>query len=482
MATQAQQSAYNKLLDDYSTLTGFGYGSEENRSTPPEIRMANERIPNFYGLVVLPTGEVVDQRQHKGKSWVNKMVSQVAPVMKYVPQAIGAMLTYGASVAAAAGAAASAGEATIEEALTALASEGYEVGDLAAAVAGLQAEGYQIAAGTTIEALSESGALSALNEMATSNLPTSVPEGLTETAPEVAQGAEAVSKVSDVTQLAKEAGMSTSQATEAMNALTDMGYDLSGVDAVTKVGFLGKVASALSSGSTILDAVKLAATLTPVIAGAFADTGDVTATQTQTTSKLPEYTKATAEDTWNQFVDDFFGTGNNKSLEDRIKEDTAYSKSLSDTYVNATSQAMKPYTDLLTSQLSQSQAGQGLFTPTNITFSGGQGGASGNLFSFVPKSNMAQANQQQTTAQNLANTNAGLAELANTQGQQYMPNQAANLYSDKLQELMKYLQSGTQTTTGSATTGGSDTWTNILKGLTTAAQVANTIYPWQKTA
>jgi len=83
--TPIQQQIYDYYKWAYSGgLSGFGYTGTE----ATQITMSDARIPDYYGLVILPTGEVVDQRRVSGHTFFGDLLGVVAPAI------MGAIATY----------------------------------------------------------------------------------------------------------------------------------------------------------------------------------------------------------------------------------------------------------------------------------------------------------------------------------------------------------------------------------------------------
>lgn len=141
LRTPEQWSAYNQLAENAATLTGFGYGAGDDKDQSfTDVAMADKRIPDFYGLVILPSGQVVDQRRYEGKSGFNKFMT---PIVPYIMAAGAAAATGGASglgtaAAGAAGGIASSGirgGSGLE--MTAGGVGGYVGGELAGTIGGM---------------------------------------------------------------------------------------------------------------------------------------------------------------------------------------------------------------------------------------------------------------------------------------------------------------------------------------------------------
>ena len=125
MPTEAQQNAYNELLASFR-LGGFGM----NPDTP--ITMSEERIPDYYGYVILPDGEIVDQRSPStGGGWLNDIMQAAGQALPYVGAAMAGLgVAQGAglvgNLGAGAGASASTAGMTDAEFAAALAAGGTE--------------------------------------------------------------------------------------------------------------------------------------------------------------------------------------------------------------------------------------------------------------------------------------------------------------------------------------------------------------------
>lgn len=87
MPTSAQQAAYDEWVNLFQNKSGFGINPET------QIVMADAAIPDYYGITILPSGEVVDQRRITGGNFVSKYIN---PVMQVAGQAlpyVGAAMT-----------------------------------------------------------------------------------------------------------------------------------------------------------------------------------------------------------------------------------------------------------------------------------------------------------------------------------------------------------------------------------------------------
>lgn len=208
------------------------------------------------------------------------------------------------------------------------------------------------------------------------------------------------------------------------------------------------VAGTTAGGITYGDILKGALAVAPAVIGATANTGGTPVSATSTTTNLPTYMQAGAQQTWDDYINTFYGLQGGKSYKSMLDEDTQYKQT----------QGNKLST-LLQSLVDQGTSGTGMFTPTNVSFGGNK------VFSFVPKSN-----------RNLAN------QLAALQGANYdlstdlAPNKASTDYLDKLFTVITALnpQSNTQTTQ-QTTTPTTSTWANILQGLTQGTNIYNAL-------
>jgi len=232
-----------------------------------------------------------------------------------------------------------------------------------------------------------------------------------------------------------------------------------------------------TGGLSWLDAIKAGLILAPVIAGATASTGDTTASATTTTNKLPTYTQPTAEKLFFDFIDDFYGTGDKKSVQERTTEDTDYLNNLSKQYVTDSGNAVSGYQGLLSDILNQANTGTGYYTPISFGFGGKK------MASFVPKANRSTVDQILNVGQQEAGVNQGLVDLGYNEAKTTTPNEAANSYSKSLGDLMTKLIGGTSTATTTGTVdNSSQTLTNILSGANTAAKLLEALTKWSSTS
>jgi len=74
--TAMQQIVYDALTGFYSSSSGFGISGAQI-----DFTMADARIPGYYGMVILPSGEIVDQRQVKGGTFFSDVLEVAAPAI-----------------------------------------------------------------------------------------------------------------------------------------------------------------------------------------------------------------------------------------------------------------------------------------------------------------------------------------------------------------------------------------------------------------
>lgn len=207
--------------------------------------------------------------------------------------------------------------------------------------------------------------------------------------------------------------------------------------------------SALSSGGGALgygDILKGAIAAAPAVVGAFANKGGTPVTATSTTTNLPVYMQPGAQQTWDEFINNFYGLEGGKSFKSMLDQDTAFKQSRGNQFSN-----------LLQTLTDQGMNRTGMFTPTNISFGGNK------VFDFVPKSNRNLANQLAT----LQGTNYALSD-------DLAPNKASTDYLDKLFTVITALNpQGNTQNVQQTTTPKTSTWANILQGLTQGTNIYN---------
>jgi hypothetical protein len=74
--TAMQKIVYDALTGFYSSSSGFGISGAQI-----DFTMADARIPGYYGMVVLPSGEIVDQRMVKGGTFFSDVLETAAPAI-----------------------------------------------------------------------------------------------------------------------------------------------------------------------------------------------------------------------------------------------------------------------------------------------------------------------------------------------------------------------------------------------------------------
>jgi hypothetical protein len=248
-----------------------------------------------------------------------------------------------------------------------------------------------------------------------------------------------------------------------------------------KAGSTISAAEAAKTGLSTAELLKIGVTVLPLVGSVANALGGgnsgQTLSATSTTDTRPEYIKQSAEKTWNDYIDDFYGTSADaKSAKVRAEEDAAYKKAADEKLLAGTTAAMSPYQQQLTSTLNQAATGTGYYKPVSFGFGGKQ------MTSFVPKTNLNLANQTLGVGKESSSIGAGLAEMENKLALGNMPNAAADTYSAKLAELMKFANTGGSTNTQTGTTPGTNTWATILNALNTSANIYSKLYPWQKAA
>lgn len=223
----------------------------------------------------------------------------------------------------------------------------------------------------------------------------------------------------------------------------------------------------LVSDMNLGDWARVAGVALPVISAIFAPSGSQNVTTTSTTDTRPPWIQAGAEESWNKFIDDFYGTSTTSGVQQRITEDTDYLKNLDTQYIGDTKGAVSPYQAQLAKTLADSEAGVGDFTPVSFGFGGKK------MTSFVPKTNRQFAQEKLGFGREGATINQGLLDQAYNLNKVHVPNEAANKWSDKLEKLMTLTNTGQSTTTQSGEVPGPSTFSNILMGLNTGANLYN---------
>jgi hypothetical protein len=74
--TAMQKIVYDAITGFYSSSSGFGISGAQI-----DFTMADARIPGYYGMVILPSGEIVDQRQVKGGTFFSDVLEVAAPAI-----------------------------------------------------------------------------------------------------------------------------------------------------------------------------------------------------------------------------------------------------------------------------------------------------------------------------------------------------------------------------------------------------------------
>lgn len=213
-------------------------------------------------------------------------------------------------------------------------------------------------------------------------------------------------------------------------------------------GYLASINKALGTSITGGDIAKFALVAAPAVAGAFASNGGTPVSATSTTTNLPAYMQAGAQQTWDDFINSFYGLSGGKSFKQMLDEDTTFKQT----------QGNKLST-LLQSLVDQGTSGTGMFTPTNVSFGGNK------VFDFVPKSN-----------RNLANQLAALQGANYDLSDDLAPNASNTAYLDKLFSVITALQpQGNTSNTQTTTTPTTSTWANILQGLTQGVNLYNAL-------
>ena len=494
--TQAQIDAYRQLQQQ-PELSGFG---QSNVSV--DVSTSPTQPDNFWGYWIKPDGSVVDTRKVGGTSFINKVMKVATPII----MTIGATAASGGLASVAAGGTGALGLAGGAMAGATMSGASGEKIALAGILSYLGGEAlgylknaYSALAGvpaSTLDGLSsaeviakcqEAGMTSEqiagfLQEAAESGgidlSEATISKALTSTIPEVVKevGSDVVTKaVSETAQNAPLPDPSDvlQQGAKVAGGAGVLGAAGSGISNVAEdAPSTGGYGPDYTSGMSTADMIKLGITALPV-AGAVVNslTGGndaQTLSALTTTDTRPAYVKGSAEKLWNDYIDDFYGVGG-QSVKDRETETADYKAAADATYLADTKTAMEPYQKQLTDLLGQADTGTGYFTPLNLTTS--KGGVSSPLVSFVPKQNKETATQVLGMGKTSADTNALLAELQNQLALKNLPNAAADSYSAKLAELMKYANTGGSTTTETGQTAGTSSWADILNAVNTAANI-----------
>jgi hypothetical protein len=270
-------------------------------------------------------------------------------------------------------------------------------------------------------------------------------------------------------------------------------------DTATKTKLAADIVSGASSAWSLknkLLAASLGLTAATTIAAAL-DSGDKETSATTTTkvegpgdNKVPGTDVTAKEKSFEDFLTDFYKldpASLTASVKDRIAQDQTalqgYQKTLLDTLggldtkrLSDTTAELTPYRGQLTQQLSDSQGGTGLYKPINLSFGGNP------ITSFVPKQNLAQARGQLDLGRENASIGTGLIDQSYKAGtdqagrefgfnSENLPNKAANTYSTKLEELMKYFNPNGQTSTTTGSVPGTPWYTAALQGLNTSVNL-----------
>jgi hypothetical protein len=224
--------------------------------------------------------------------------------------------------------------------------------------------------------------------------------------------------------------------------------------------------------------------------------GDVSTTSTSTAGWPNQSQRNDALTLWNDYIDSFYGIAPTatspgyKGSSQRLAEDTAHLKIGDEAYNTkmaaldtATKTAMSPYQQQLQSMLTQSGDKSGYFTPVSFGFGGKK------MAEFVPKANRDLANQLLGIGKEKTQFDTGIVDLDRQAAARdlalnttYTPNKVGNDYDKALRELMWMLNSGQQTQTQSASANlpEQSTYSKVLQGITAGSNLANAIYPWQK--
>ena len=200
-----------------------------------------------------------------------------------------------------------------------------------------------------------------------------------------------------------------------------------------------------------------------VINGLTAPTGGQNVSSNTASTNLPTYMQGDAQGLWDQYINDFYGTGKTtgtypgittptKSYQTRMGEDIDYVAALE-----------KRLAGLAEGQVSDAQGRTGLFTPTNVSVNGSK------IFDFVPRSNRDLAKQILTTA--------GLDTSLQTA---HPPNEGTQAYTDFLGNLALKLNTGSNSSTSTAQVPGPSVWTNIMQGLNQGLTLADAISKYNK--
>lgn len=151
--------------------------------------------------------------------------------------------------------------------------------------------------------------------------------------------------------------------------------------------------------------------------------------------------------------------GKAKSYAEMLAEDTAAQKAATDTFLSQSAEATQPYTDLLDQYVKQGNNGTGLFAKTNVNFGGSP------VFSFVPRSNRALADQMVGYSKDSASNNVNLLKNALQAGLTFTPNASQTAYVKELMSSFfpQYVMASekNEDTTGS-TTESSSTFDELL--------------------
>jgi len=263
------------------------------------------------------------------------------------------------------------------------------------------------------------------------------------------------------------------------------GTGAAGVEGGAGVG-LSDILKDVLGVANVKDAVNLLTqgTVLAGTIGAIAGGGDKTVSGT--TSNVPSYIQERGKKTWDEYIDDFYGVGQNaKSIQARGAEDVAaqkgYERDLLDklgaldaSHLADTRAGVAPYQSQLANVLNQSQTGTGYFKPVNLSFGGNP------IASFVPRQNRQLAEQSLGMGKEASSINTALADLGYGQGKDlasrefqfnaaHPANEAATNYTAKLTDLMKMTNFGTETTTG--TVPGVPWYSQLLQGINTGVDI-----------
>jgi hypothetical protein len=418
------------------------------------------------------TPNLIEKGYESSQSFFDKLMETVMPMIPYV-QGAALMAPLGAALSSAAGfgggtAAGTAGGLLSTEAV---ASSGLTASELAA---GLAAEGITGLPAVTAGMTAAEYAAACNAAWATGAATGGAAYGLSDIPATLGKQA-ATSTLTDYIAPAAETATAGTGAVEGLGGAgsvfgsasipVDTSLALStGAGAVAPEAATGILGTGITAGEVVSAIPAVGGVISALTGG----NSDQTASTSSTTNTLPSYVQGSAEQIWNDYINDFYG------IKERAETDAAYKKTADDTYLSEATASLSPYQKQLQDILNQQSTGTGYYAPVSFGFGGKQ------MTSFVPKMNKATAMESLTTGKESANVSAGLAELKNTLAKQNLPGAAADTYSAKLSDLMKYVTSGNKTTTESATVPGESDWTTILKGLTSGASIYSSLFGTSK--